>query len=197
MVRPKSIPVLAALLLLAGCVPGSDGGGSTAAVRALHAQERFFAVRVEAWSEGTERQARLIVDHVEPGQSLPLRSIVRWADDGSFSVLSEKGVESRQGTAAYAGAWGDFLEQLLSRRPGVPVPIADPEKDPVVGNVIVYLVKNGRWTRFCGLRSREQIIRLSDPANAALYREFPETMAGAVDSVAEAVEKLVEALDAW
>jgi len=183
---------LAALVVVSGCARLEAPETS----EADRARDAFLAARVEAWSEGTGRGARLIVDRMAPGDARPVRSIVRWADGGDFEVLRPGGTESVT-HPVYAAVWGDFLESVLANRQGVALPVGRPVDPPAGDRILVYLRRDGGWVRFGGLRSREEVIRTSDPAAAAWLREHPEKDSAAVDSAAEAVEKLVEALDAW
>ena len=137
---------------------------------------RFAELRHGAWREGSPRKARLVIDLVPDDTSKPMRSIIRWADDGSLQVFSPEGRPSAGGRGTEAMRWADSLEQILGQRTGVVVP---PSQRIICGGMTGYVVdvpKNGTWEKFEGMRPRAEEPTSKNDSAAEVTAEIVRTM---------------------
>lgn len=154
---------------------------------------RLMETRVGAWDGGSGKQARLIVDLLTDDPVHSMTSLLRW-DDGDIEYLGQDGrlVEPRDPQAATL--WADVLERHLVGRGGRDIPVSQ-RNTFTSGDIekVAYLRKGDRWEGFQGLRSHAARIANADPVTAEYLRTHPQEI-GVVDSAAEAMERLAEAV---
>jgi hypothetical protein len=154
---------------------------------------RLMEARVGAWDGAGGRQARLVVDLLTDDPVHTMTSVLRW-ENGDIEYLGLDGRLAEPRDPQAAGLWADVLERHLGGRSGRDIPVSQ-RNTFTSGTIekIAYVRKGERWEGFQGMRSQAAKLANADPATAEYLRSHPDEN-GPVDSAAEAMERLVEAM---